>query len=96
MTDHPDTLALLGGSGSVVTVGQPEGWHFDSHPRHSKDCETDSWRRVSPPPCSGQGAPMPPGHCDWLPTAPVYGICLYECVTLCMYVCVQQVPTWMG
>jgi len=24
-----------------------------------------------------------------------YGICLYECVTLCVCVC-QQVPTWMG
>jgi len=22
-----------------------------------------------------------PGRCDWLPTAPVYDICLYECVT---------------
>ena len=29
---------------------------------------------------------MLPGRCDWLPTAPVYGICLHECVTLCMCV----------
>jgi len=27
-----------------------------------------------------------PRRCEWLPTAPVYGICLYECVTLCMCV----------
>ena len=31
----------------------------------------------------------------WMPTVSnIYGICLHECVTLCM--CVQQAPTWMG
>ena len=29
---------------------------------------------------------MLPGCCEWLPTAPVYGICLHECVTMCMCV----------
>ena len=37
---------------------------------------------------------MLPGRCDWLPTSPVYGTYLYECVTV--HVRVQQVPTWMG
>ena len=35
----------------------------------------------------GTVPPMLPGCCDWLPTAPVYGICLYE---------TDYVPTWMG
>ena len=39
-------------------------------------------------PLSTAPHPMLPGRCEWLPTAPVYGICLH--------VCVQQVPTWMG
>ena len=29
---------------------------------------------------------MLPGRCEWLPTAPVYGICVHECVTMCMCV----------
>ena len=28
--------------------------------------------------------PHPHAPWDWLPTAAVYGICLHECVTLCM------------
>jgi len=34
-------------------------------------------------------APYLPGRCEWLPTAPVCGICLYECVTLCMCMCMS-------
>ena len=38
---------------------------FDSHSRHSKIGESDSWRGVSPPPCHGRGAlkqgTVPPG-----------------------------------
>jgi len=33
--------------------------------------------------------PHAPRGAEWLPTAPVYGICIYECVTLC--VCVSAV-----
>ena len=49
-------------------------------------------------PCYGRGArtPMLPGRCDWLPTAPVYGICLYECVThVCMCVFNRCQPGWL-
>ena len=36
-------------------------------------------------------APYPhgPRRCDWLPTTPVYGICLYECDPVHVHVCVQ-------
>ena len=42
--------------------------------------ETDSWRGGSPPPRHDR-TPMLPGRCEWLLTAPVCGVCLYECVS---------------
>jgi len=47
-------------------------------------------------PLSKAPYPHAPVRCEWLPTAPVYGICLYECVTLCMCMCVNRCqPGWV-
>jgi len=71
-------------------------WRFDSHCRHSKKIdETDSWRGVSPPPCQkdvwgalepGTVPPCSPGAVIGCP--PLQCICPYECVSLCMCMCV--------
>ena len=61
--------------------------------------QLEGWQSTSLPgprcPWARHSTPMLPGRCDWLPTAPVYGICLYECVTLCMCVFNWCQPGWV-
>ena len=65
----------VGGSIPTLTAQrlvnwQLEGWQSTSLP----------WPRC---PWTRHCTPMLPRRCEWLPTAPVYGICLHDCVTLC-------------
>jgi len=72
-----------------------EGWLFDSHFCHSEIGELTAGG--SPPPCHKvplSKAPCP-GRCEWLPTAPVYGICLHDYGTMCMCVFNRCQPGWI-
>jgi len=67
--------------GSIPTLAtQKDWWHWQL-----EGCQSTSLSRPSVP-WARHCTPMLPGRCEWLLTAPVYGICIYGCVTLCMCV----------
>ena len=89
----------------MIRVGHPITWRlvvrFPLSPL--KGWWTDSWKGYSPPSCHGRGAleqgtvpPCYPGAVIGCP-APVNGICLHECVTVCMCMCVfnRCQPGWV-
>ena len=64
-----------------------DGWNW-----HLEGCHLFATAEV---PLSKAPYPHAPRRCEWLPTAPVYSICLYECVTLCMCVLNRCQPGWV-
>ena len=84
-------------------VQYPEGRRFDSHSRHSKTGETDSWRGVSPPPFHGRGAleqdtvpPCSPGaviSCPPLQCMASVSMSVWPCACACVFNRCQ--PGWV-
>ena len=93
---------MTGGRGSVVRVGRPITWRLAVRSPIIRlvDWQLEGWQFTSLSrlrcPWARHCTPMLPGRCEWLPTAPVYGRCLHECVTLCMCMCVNRgQPGWV-
>ena len=86
----------IGGRDSAVRVGRPIIWrlvvqiHSHSSKKRLVNWQLEGWQFTSLSrlrcPWARHRTPMLPRRCEWLPTAPVYGTCLHECVTLCMCV----------